>query len=383
MTDSEADDFTTPGLAARLRLRLREMVSPFRRPETQFPAVTLLVLAMFLIWGREALLADAARVFLRLGSVFSAASLVAALVVAFGWIIYRRLARGRRISLRLVARALFPRWLLRSASNGSDIGFFLLNNTVSGAFLAWALISHDAVIRWVQAALPAVFGAPGNSLDPLAGKVILTVAVFLAYEFAYWLDHYLAHKVPALWEFHRVHHTAETLTPLTGARVHPVSTVVFYNITAVTVGLVHGTVSYAMGLPDESFALGGSNLLVVVFIFATFHLQHSHVWISFTGIWGRLFASPAHHQIHHSRDPAHFGKNLGAGLALWDWLFGTLYIPSKTRERLVFGVAEAGEHPHSFTSSVLTPFKRGFAALAGMLQIPARRALSEPAVRGD
>ncbi len=32
-----------------------------------------------------------------------------------------------------------------------------------------------------------------------------------------------------------------------------------------------------------------------------------------------MIYSPAHHQIHHSTNPDHFGKNLGAFLTLWDW----------------------------------------------------------------
>ncbi len=382
MTDTPSAEIQTADalpLGARLRLRLRELTSPFRRQETQYPAVALLVLAMLLLWGRDALVADFFRVFLRLGSIFSLVSLALAALTAVGWVVCRRRARGRRVSLKLLQRALFPRWLLHNHSNGADLGFFVLNNTVSGVFFFWALISQSAVDHWLQATLPAVFGTPGYRLDPLAGKVILTFAVFMGYEFAYWLDHYLAHKIPLLWEFHRVHHTAETLTPLTALRVHPVSSVVFYNITTLTVGLVHGVVPYAMGLPDDTFSLGGSNLLVVVFILATFHLQHSHVWIPFTGIWGRLFASPAHHQIHHSDNPVHYGKNLGAGLVLFDWIFGTLHIPSRQREKLVFGVREETEYPHSFVAAMLTPFKRS----AALLRLTPRRSLGEPAIGGD
>ena len=62
------------------------------------------------------------------------------------------------------------------------------------------------------------------------------------------------------------------------------------------------------------------------------------MWIAFTGLAGKLLQSPAHHQIHHSDNPAHFEKNLGFALAFWDWVFGTLYIPAKTPEGIVFGV---------------------------------------------
>jgi hypothetical protein len=38
---------------------------------------------------------------------------------------------------------------------------------------------------------------------------------------------------------------------------------------------------------------------------------------------------PAHHHVHHSANPKHFNKNFGSCLALWDWMFGTLYVPEK------------------------------------------------------
>ena len=68
----------------------------------------------------------------------------------------------------------------------------------------------------------------------------------------------------------------------------------------------------------------------MVFIHAYVHLQHSHMWISFRGLLGRVFISPAHHQVHHSDNPKHFNTNYGSCLALWDWMFGTLYVPRRS-----------------------------------------------------
>ena len=70
------------------------------------------------------------------------------------------------------------------------------------------------------------------------------------------------------------------------------------------------------------------------------HLRHSHIWIPFQGLAGKLFQSPAHHQVHHSTDPRHFDKNLGFALAVWDWAFGTLHIPAREREVSEYGVGE-------------------------------------------
>jgi len=319
-----------------------------------------LAIAKLILW--EKALHD---LFLQPGSTFSLMSLAAALIIATTYVVGRRVARGRRVRIKLVLRALFPRWLTHSASSKADLGFFLLNVFAVGGLIGWALISYVAVSRWTQGALSSALGRGGVlQVSHLTAEIGLTVILFLAYELAYWVDHYLSHEVPFLWEFHRVHHTAETLTPVTLFRVHPIDTLVFSNITALVMGVVNGVAVWLLGWPASEATLFGNNVILLTFVFITVHLQHSHVWIAFTGVWGRIFASPAHHQIHHSADPAHFGKNLGSCLALWDWVFGTLRIPTIAREPLVYGVEPGEESPHTITGGLITPFVRAFSALA-------------------
>ena len=113
-----------------------------------------------------------------------------------------------------------------------------------------------------------------------------------------------------------------------------------------------------------------------MFIHLYIHLQHTHVWIAFRGVLGRIFLSPAHHQIHHSTNPAHFNTNLGSCLALWDWLFGTLHIPAKTREKLTFGIEPTQADAHTISAQFVAPFGRAFAVMFGWLR---RRPATEPA----
>jgi sterol desaturase/sphingolipid hydroxylase (fatty acid hydroxylase superfamily) len=96
----------------------------------------------------------------------------------------------------------------------------------------------------------------------------------------------------------------------------------------------------------------------MTFLFTYGHLRHSHMWIAFTGPAGRILHSPAHHQLHHSDDPKHFGKNLGFALSVWDWAFGTLVIPAKTREPVVFGVGADNAVFRSVAANLLIPFAR-------------------------
>ncbi len=170
--------------------------------------------------------------------------------------------------------------------------------------------------------------------------------LFLAYELGYWFNHWLSHKVPLLWEFHKVHHTAEVLTPLTNFRVHPVYTWIFANILALSAAIANGLGNYMFGDTAYQYALADTNIILVLFIHTYVHLQHSHMWISFRGALGRIFVSPAHHQVHHSGNPKHFNKNFGSCLALWDWMFGTLYVPAKEREPLTFGFCGSSRRAH-------------------------------------
>jgi sterol desaturase/sphingolipid hydroxylase (fatty acid hydroxylase superfamily) len=112
---------------------------------------------------------------------------------------------------------------------------------------------------------------------------------------------------------------------------------------------------YLFGDTAYQYALNDTNIILVLFIHAYVHLQHTHMWISFRGMLGRIFVSPAHHQVHHSSNPKHFDKNFGSCLALWDWMFGTLYVPEKEREKLNFGFADHAD-AHSFKGEMVTPF---------------------------
>ena len=130
------------------------------------------------------------------------------------------------------------------------------------------------------------------------------------------------------------------------------------------------------GQTTHQYGLSENNIILVFFIYLYVHLQHTELWISFSGWLGRLFMSPAHHQIDHSRNPDHFNKNLGSCLALWDWMFGTLYVPSAEPEKLEFGVEPDREHAHTIRGEFIAPFGRAALLLTPLL---GRRSADVPA----
>ncbi|MDQ0463325.1 sterol desaturase/sphingolipid hydroxylase (fatty acid hydroxylase superfamily) [Caulobacter ginsengisoli] len=302
------------------------------------------------------LLRGLAGLFLSPGSNASLWSLATAGCVAALILLARRPPGKKPVRLKVLLRTLFPRWILRHRSSRADLALLAFNGLIYGAIFGGATLSAAAVATVAGAGLTSLLGAHAPALPPPVGVGLLTLAVFLAAELAYWVDHWLKHRIPALWAFHKVHHTAEVLTPATAFRVHPVDTLVFANITALFIGLTEGLGRWLLGQPIDPLAVAGHNLIIVAFVFAVGHLQHSHLWIAFPGWWGRLFLSPAAHQLHHSADPRHFGSNFGSFLAVWDWMFGTLRAPTAQRERLTFGVEPRRPEQHGLTGVMLTPF---------------------------
>ena len=308
-------------------------------------------------------LGQAGTLLLSLGSPLSLTSLAAALTVAALFFTWQRIRRRRRPRWRVIARALFPKKIMRHASNGTDIGYLLFNVFLSGIVFGWAVVTYQSIINIVITALVSMAGPVAPSTLPvIVSRGGITVLLFLGYEFGYWFDHWLKHKVPFLWEFHKVHHTAEVLTPITNFRVHPVDSWIFANILAVSAAVAGGIGNFAFGNTAYQYAINDTNLILVIFIHAYVHLQHSHMWIAFTGTLGRIFVSPAHHQVHHSGNPKHFNKNFGSCLALWDWMFGTLYVPAKEREALSFGIGEYPD-PHTVKGELLDPLIKAAAHL--------------------
>jgi sterol desaturase/sphingolipid hydroxylase (fatty acid hydroxylase superfamily) len=276
------------------------------------------------------------------GAAYGAPALVGALAFCILYYVRQRSVRGRPASLRGFARTIFPRRILLHPSSLVDLRLWALNGVVFAS--AYGMLGlglffwRDAVV----AGLDATLGQHAPTRWP--GAAVLAAATLLqllAYEFAYWFAHYLFHKIPALWEFHKVHHSAEVMTTLTELRQHPVEIIAFVNLIGLSTGVTFGLMTYAFGPGVRPFTLLNGNVLIVIFLITYGHLRHSHMWIAFTGPAGKILQSPAHHQLHHSTDPAHYAKNLGFALALFDWAFGTLVIPSRTREKLTFGVGEA------------------------------------------
>ena len=296
-------------------------------------------------------------------------SYVGALVVAVCFYLWHR--RKRKTSLRGLRRYLFPKKLIQHPSTRLDLKMYIYSSVYLAIQSVFVLGGMDGLSKFlIHLAEPLV--GPSAVAHPLSiwALALLPLAIYLTLEFGYWLSHYMLHHIPWLWEFHKVHHSAEVMTPLTEWRQHPVEFFLVPFIMGSVTSVVLAFIGWLFG-PNLTYALlWNPNLILMGFVVTYLHLRHSHVKLRASGVLGHIFQSPAHHQVHHSTDPRHFNKNLGFCLSVWDYIFGTLHIPAKD-EVLTFGLFdETGAKDDLVTSSslwkhIVLPFQRIGALFTG------------------
>lgn len=265
-------------------------------------------------------------------------------------------------------RSLFDRevWMSKSAQNDYFILFFgaVLRLTI----LSWAFLNWEPIADFVVSVLHWA-GVNGTVNDGAAVGlgVALTLALFIGDDFTKWAVHTLMHRVPELWEFHKVHHSAEELNFTTAERHHPLETIMTVAAATVVFGTINGIFIAIAGHKLTPLSVFGANAFMVVFNVAGGVLRHSPVWISFGPRIERWVISPAMHQIHHSGDTRHFDKNMGVSLAIWDRMWGTLYIPNG-REISKLGIGEETVEFRSLQVIYLRPFVRAWTMIKARLR---------------
>lgn len=292
-----------------------------------------------------------------------------ALTLAFCTGIY--LLRARRpFRLRTLRRFLLPHGVFLHPSAKLDYKYYLVATALRAGMLGSMVISSSAAAAFVNTVLTGTFGHAAPFAAPLYVIVsVATLAQVMLFDLGYWIGHRVMHEIPLLWEFHKTHHAAEVLTPATAARAHPVEDLIQTNFIAAALGLGYGVLVFLFGAAAQPVTLLETNVIFFVFFLTIFHLRHSHIWLPIRGWLGCIIQSPAHHQIHHSTAPQHVGKNLGFCLSVWDWAFGTLYVPDR-REQLALGLGEESADFVSVKDLLLRPFANAARLTAARIKPP-------------
>ena len=246
-------------------------------------------------------------------------------------------------------------WLSKSAI--VDYGLLFFNGVFKVFLIGPYLIFGFYLAHHVENLLPTIFGYPNGSLSLTTTIVLYTVALTLIEDLATYIIHSLMHRFQFLWEFHKIHHSATVLNPLTQYRLHPIELIVNNAKGIVVLGFVTGLFQYLSANPIEEITFIGANVFSFAFLLFGSNLRHSHVRLKYFNVLEYVFISPFQHQIHHSDNPTHFNSNMGAKLALWDWMFGTL-IRSEDVEDMQFGIGKEEEPRYDSTwKNLYMPFK--------------------------
>jgi lathosterol oxidase len=215
----------------------------------------------------------------------------------------------------------------------TDLGYFF----VSALFVqvTTLLTMRPAMTLFAWAVSSDVQHAVSSQPLVLQFAEILVLTDFVQY----WV-HRAFHRVPMLWRFHRIHHSADVMDWLAGSRLHLVDV-------AVTRGLTYVPI-YVLGF-SETALIG---YVAFVSIQATF--IHANVRFNFGALrW--VMATPQFHHWHHGAEPEAVDKNFAVHLPLLDRVFGTCYLPGD-RWPAAYGLAERKSVPSGYIRQLVHPF---------------------------
>jgi len=243
-------------------------------------------------------------------------------------------------SLAGMNRFIFPKriWLHKSTAIDAMLLFF--NGALKSLIFVPVLVTSFTVGFYTVKGLRYMFGVADMPILIWPDEVVVvcyTLVLVLLADLTRYFLHRLLHEIPFLWTLHKVHHSAEVMTPLTLYRTHPLEVMLSLLRDFLTIGFVSGVFFYVFGESVDAMMVLGVNAGRFIFNLTGANLRHSHVWLSYGRRLEKILISPAQHQIHHSDNPIHYNKNYGSQFALWDWIFGTLYV-TQNREKITFGL---------------------------------------------
>ena len=229
--------------------------------------------------------------------------------------------------------ALRPGWL-------RDLGFVALNGHF---FSVWTAALLGAIALAATKALREL----GLRLDGSPVPEWPFLAQFLAFlvlaDFLQWSVHNLLHRVPALWTFHKVHHSITTMDWMGNWRFHWMEILVYKSLQWLPLAWLDASPGVVLAVAIVTTGWGDFN--------------HANLDVGL-GPLGYVLNSPRMHLWHHDQSSeGGVAKNFGIVFSVWDFLFGTAYWPRKRApERLGYPGME--EMPETFPGEVLWPLTR-------------------------
>ena len=116
---------------------------------------------------------------------------------------------------------LLPKRIYTHPSARVDIWLYLLDK---GLMPVWVIAFLGSVAPFVEqttiGSLQSAFGASPELTPTVAWRLVYGIVTLLIVDMIFFFTHYMMHKTEIGWAIHKVHHSAQVLTPLTRPREH-------------------------------------------------------------------------------------------------------------------------------------------------------------------
>jgi len=156
-------------------------------------------------------------------------------------------------------------------------------------------------------------------------RLVTVLVVVLVLDFSFYVAHVSMHRIPALWRFHRVHHSDPAVDVTTTIRQHPGEGVIRYAFMA--------AFACALGASPAAFAVYRSWSALNGL------LEHANVrvplWLD--RVLSLVTTWPNMHKVHHSRIGTETNTNYGNIFSVFDRLFST-FTPSERGANVSYGL---------------------------------------------
>ncbi len=221
-------------------------------------------------------------------------------------------------------------------------GFYMFFN-----FFLFSLILYDGLSNVAVNAfndLLGVFGVQNTIAFEIQAlpKWLQFLVMLIIADFIQWNTHRLLHRVPWLWEFHKVHHSVKEMGFAAHLRFHWMETIVYKSIQYIPLAMI------GFGI-DDFFVLHIFTVLIG-------HLNHANLGWDY-GPLKYVFNNPKMHIWHHVKDlpkDYKYGVNYGITFSFWDYLFKTAYVP-KSGKNIELGFDGDEKFPKSFVKQATYP----------------------------
>ena len=270
--------------------------------------------------------------------------------------------RERRMGL---FEYIMPKAILKHPSARVDIPLYLLDR---GLMPVWAIAFLGAVAPTVEQstidAMFAVFG-PSPALEPTVfWCLVYGLVTILIADMIFYFTHVMMHRTQIGWAIHKVHHSAQVLTPITRMRENFIAAPVWALGPAIGLSASGGLFAYLFngGITHITIV----NMSIFSFLYAlNGNFRHYHVSFRYPRWLEYWIQSPGMHHTHHSYLRKHWDTNLGLVTSIWDRLCGTLYIAERY-EATPWGLPEQDQAKYTTLSdNLFTPFREIYRILRG------------------